>query len=564
MNCINTQITGQTNNVSGRGLEWALPLERVRAGGGSSILVSVLLGLIVIISEVFAEDTVGLVVDLLVHVLLELLQQVEHARLLHLLLHRLQLVGSRSRHGSQQRVEHLQTVGEEVGVGVGEEAGHRLPRLLRDQLEDLRGRAALGEVGERPRALELAAVVARLHDLDDHAEQAVVEDCLNLLLGSCDHVRDEPAALLDDGRALRLARHRRQDAQRAQLDHRLRQRVVARRHVAEHSERGCHQSVVLAEVLEHVWHDARVARQHDLLVGSVREVGDGPARVLAHIVVLVLDQDEESLRQHLEHLEGRVRVLVAAHVREGPGERAHERGRQRTHLLAQDHQRLHAARLDDKVAELRRVAGDVGDGPRCPQGQRQVRVHHKLDQGCRRTRLHCLKRLLRGARDDVGERPGALVRDLLVLDAQALDECVDETAVDHLVHLWVLRLGQEAAHALEGVACLLHVRPVLEDLDHLLAREKGHPLRVGVLLAAAVVGRAAHVEAVLLVIVLDEIPPLHHEVVALLLAQLDGALGAAATHVLQLGKVLVLLQAGLLLFGVVGGGALSKHLVVHC
>ncbi|GMR55532.1 hypothetical protein PMAYCL1PPCAC_25727, partial [Pristionchus mayeri] len=184
-------------------------------------------GAAVILQEVLGKNLGDNVVYF---ILLKSPEMLEYSGRLHFSLHSFQLIRIDS---GKQFVDHLQYVGDAEMIRIHEGCGQSGHRLLSQQREDLRRRALLREADERIRAANLAVGVSCLHNLDEKCEQSVVDHCLPLFLCSSNNMINELDASLDDGGSLCLTHYIRQYSQRAQVDHRLLRRVIARSYVDE-------------------------------------------------------------------------------------------------------------------------------------------------------------------------------------------------------------------------------------------------------------------------------------------------------------------------------------------
>lgn len=105
----------------------------------------------------------------------------------------------------------------------------------------------------------------------------------------------------------------------------------------------------------------RVHNLLDLVVGSVRQVRQGPAGVRQHFLVSVADQCCQGRKTLLHHGERRAWILVPAQVGDGPGHVTQEGGR--GVWLDQTEKGSDHSVVNDKVSESSSVSRDISQRP---------------------------------------------------------------------------------------------------------------------------------------------------------------------------------------------------------
>ena len=294
---------------------------------------------------------------------------------------------------------------------------------LATQVHDLLNSSSAGEISHSPGSLLLSLEVTLDQDVDERLKNSGVHHSLDLITVAGGDVAHSPGGLLDDvhlGVLQELGEH----GDGVVLEHGVGLRVVAGDHVAEGAEARRHHLQLPAvkqphQVGDHTGVDNtlkmlklcyRVYHQNssylNLLVGAVSEVGERPAGVGQHLLVLVLDQLGQDGEALLHHLEGRARVLVAAQVGDGPGHVAEERGRGLG--VDEGDQRLDHAVVDDEVPHGGPVTGDVAQGPHGLLLHIVVGAAQELDEMWNSTAVDHGLGLVRGPGGDVGQGPGGL------------------------------------------------------------------------------------------------------------------------------------------------------------
>ena len=272
-----------------------------------------------------------------------------------------------------------------------------------------------------------------------------------------------------------------EDGQRVGVDDTLRLIVRSGHDVANAAQRRAQDAhlglVVHVEELDEARHDARLDHRVDLLVGTVGDVGEGPARVGEHLFVVGVEELREGGQYLLQDAHRRRRILVAAQVGQGPRDVAQE-GVGRVGVDERE-ERLDDAALDDQVAELGAVAGDVAQRPHGLLAHVRVGRREELHEGGHGARLDHVTRLGRRARGDVGERPGGLeLQQRLVVVAQVGDEVLDQVGLDHVVDGRIALARQHLAYGLHGGEELVGVLGLLDEGDDLVEAERARRRRL--------------------------------------------------------------------------------------
>jgi hypothetical protein len=114
------------------------------------------------------------------------------------------------------------------------------------------------------------------------------------------------------------------------------------------------------EELHHATADTSLDDSLDLVVATIGQVRQSPAGIGEDLLVGRVDETSEGGESGADELEGRL-GLAAAEVGEGPGGIPEHGELGRLHQVLQE--RTHGAVLEDVVAALRRIAGNVTESP---------------------------------------------------------------------------------------------------------------------------------------------------------------------------------------------------------
>ena len=422
-------------------------------------------GLLLLLVEVVLDELEGLLVDLLVLMALEELDAIEAGALLDG--HRVRIDAVVEASVVLAELEYVVDAVErhldDLGVDGGQQFAQRRYHVQLDQVLDLLGRAARRGVDHGPCSLLARLVLALGEYLNQTWKYVRIEHRLNLLSVAGGDVGYGPACLLSDGLLGRVEEGQ-EALEDVAVEHDLGLRVVAGDNVADGAQRRLHHvERAVHEQLDEATAHVRLDDLLYLLVGSVAQIGDGPASVGEHVNVLVVEESGEhgQRRLHFAELDGR--ILAATQIGQAPDGVA--RHRQPTRLGQDDEQRRQNAVVEHELATLRTVAGYVAERPHGLLLHVLVRRAEQLDEYGQRTGLDHAARLQRVARGDVGERPGGLELQVEVVALQELDKLGHNARVYDLVDGRIGLLGQQLAEALRDAQLLLLVA-VQQQLDH--------------------------------------------------------------------------------------------------
>jgi hypothetical protein len=448
------------------------------------------LSLALLVGEVLLDDVVGLHVNLLVGVVLALVDLLHTANLLNeesvavdglttgavlarLLVHLTNL---------EDVLKAVKSDLDDLVVGAREQVAEGLDAAALDEVADLSGllQTTAGGVGDGPAGFLPGLEVAVLEEVDQRGDDVGINDTLDLCGVAGSDVGDGPASLLADT-VLSGAQQGKQSGQRTAVDDDLGLDVIAGNDVADRSKGGgLDRCGGVHEQLYQAAGNAGLDDSLDLVVGSIRQVGDGPAGVDENLVIERVDELGENGKSglNLEDMSGwselqcmdayrlpvRLGSLSTAEVAECPG--GVPQHAQLAAVTEKSEERAESTGSENKVAARGAVTSNVTESPNGLLPDIRLVAAEQLDEDGDGASLNDDLCLLGRARGNVGKSPCGLKLDKCVGRAQELDKAADDTGLDDPLDGRVALLGQELAELGRGLDLLVDL--LGEDaLDHL-------------------------------------------------------------------------------------------------
>mmetsp|Transcript_17402 Transcript_17402/g.43072 ORF Transcript_17402/g.43072 Transcript_17402/m.43072 type:complete len:314 (-) Transcript_17402:912-1853(-) len=248
-------------------------LERKLVGVGVHCRREVLV-LLVLQPEILLQDLHGLIVDVVVVVVLQILDLLQSLRLVD----ELRILVGRPLHlvhftHLEDVLQSLQRHRHDARVAADDEVAQRLDATLVHEVFKLLVRASAGGVGDGPRRLLFDVELGVGQQVDEGRDDVVLHDGLDLVLVPGSDVRDGPARLLLDALLVLCREQRQQRRQRAAVDDDLGLVVVTGYDVAHRAQRRDeHGRVLGAQQLHQPPAHAGLDDRLDLVVGAVGQV----------------------------------------------------------------------------------------------------------------------------------------------------------------------------------------------------------------------------------------------------------------------------------------------------
>mmetsp|Transcript_97848 Transcript_97848/g.232983 ORF Transcript_97848/g.232983 Transcript_97848/m.232983 type:complete len:236 (-) Transcript_97848:457-1164(-) len=235
--------------------------------------------------------------------------------------------------------------------------------------------------------------------MDHWGQQPIVDDLLDLLPVPRGDVGDGPAALFTDG-LLGVGQQLQQAGQCPAVQNHLRLVVVPSDNVPHRPQGGrLHQRGGMQKEFHQAPAHAGLDDCGDALIGAIRQVGQGPARICQHFHIRGVDELGQRAQGRRHPLEGWGR-LTTAKIGQGPGCVPHHRG---LFGIPQDcHHRMQATALQNQVSEVGGVSCDVPQRPNGLLPHIVVGRLEELHEDGQRAMLHHYSGLVRVAGGDVG------------------------------------------------------------------------------------------------------------------------------------------------------------------
>mmetsp|Transcript_82195 Transcript_82195/g.211802 ORF Transcript_82195/g.211802 Transcript_82195/m.211802 type:complete len:627 (+) Transcript_82195:481-2361(+) len=352
----------------------------------------------------------------------------------------------------QRRFDHVQGYRHHLCLPVFEKSHGGVQEVaLLDHVADLRvGAAVVHDVVDRTGGLPAGRGALVADRVQEPRHQARVDDRLDLRLRARRHVGEHQAHLLADA-ALRVVHEAADAGHQADVQDRLRALVVAAHEHAEGPQgRRLHHGARVLQQVDHAPGHARLDNLPDRIVTEASYVGEPPAHLIQALLVLrALHARCEDGDRGLDGAEGRP-GLAPDVVGQGPRRVLH---RGRLHRAQHLQRGLQGALAQHDVAELRRVARDVAQGPDGLAPHLNVRRAQQLDEDRHSAVVYDHACLVCTSRTDVCECPAGLELQLGPCRLlQVLNEARHDAGVDGLLDRRVVRRRELLAE----LAQLLH------------------------------------------------------------------------------------------------------------
>lgn len=253
---------------------------------------------LVLVGEVLFDDVVRLHVNLLVGVRLAVVNLLHSSAFLDkqsITVDRVRAIASGVLVELANLENILKTIQgnlDDLVVGASQKIAERLDAALSNQVPDLIGllETTRSRVADSPAGLLAGLEIGVGEKVDQRRDDVGVNNRLDLSRVSSGNVADGPASLLAD--AILVGAQKRQEAGKGTaVNDNLGLNIVSRHDVADGPKRGrLNRRGSVHEELNKTPGNASLDNRLDLVVGSIREVGDGPASVNKNLIVERVDE----------------------------------------------------------------------------------------------------------------------------------------------------------------------------------------------------------------------------------------------------------------------------------
>lgn len=332
---------------------------------------------------------------------------------------------------------------DDLVVSTGQDVAKRLDAALVDKVADLlgSGKTTRGGVGNGPAGLLSSLEIRGAQEVDQGRDEVAVNDGLDLVRVAGGNVGNSPAGLLAD-RVLGRGKETKERGQGTRVDDELSLDIVTSDNVSHRSEGGgLNSGRRVAQKVNKTAGETSLDNGLDLFVGTVREVGNGPAGVNQHLVVKGVNElceGRQSLRNEFPLGLG---GLASAKVGEGPCSISNEG--ELLGVLEELKERVESAGVENLVSAGGGITGNVTEGPNGLFLDLSLGGRQELDKEGDGTGLNDNLGLLARSRGNVCECPSSFKLERGVGRGEELDKSGDDTALNDLLDRGVLFLGED-------------------------------------------------------------------------------------------------------------------------